>query len=360
MNHLGIAIKILKGMRGKTSIPYQIIRKGRDLVKGNKIVKAGELIAIGEALIDFLPNETEKGIMNVTAFQPAVGGAPANVCGAFSKLGGRSRMITQLGTDPFGDKIVSEFEKYKIQCDSVIRTDKANTSLAFVALKEDGNREFSFFRNPGADMLFSEADLQKDWFQGGYALHFCSVSLGEFPMKYAHKKAIEYAKEQDMLISFDPNLRPALWKDKESMIKAVKEFLPLADILKISDEELEPITGTKDISEGLEELFQGNVKLVLYTEGAKGARAYTKNTRVTVEGIKVNAVDTTGAGDGFIGAFLFCLFQEGIKAEDLAHFSEEKLRRYLEFANTFCGFSVQRKGAIASYPTREEVNKAVR
>ena len=103
MNHLGIAIKILKGMRGKTSIPYQIIRKGRDLVKENKIVKAGELIAIGEALIDFLPRETGAGIMNVTAFQPAVGGAPANVCGAFSKLGGRSRMITQLGTDPFGD-----------------------------------------------------------------------------------------------------------------------------------------------------------------------------------------------------------------------------------------------------------------
>ncbi|MBQ4524028.1 MAG: carbohydrate kinase [Lachnospiraceae bacterium] len=318
-----------------------------------------ELIAIGEALIDFLPGETGKRIQDVTAFQPAVGGAPANVCGAFSKLGGRSRMITQLGKDPFGDKIISEFEKYDIQCDCIKRTEKANTSLAFVALKEDGNREFSFFRNPGADMLFSEEDLQKEWFQSGYALHFCSVSLGEFPMKYAHKKAIQYAKEQDMLISFDPNLRPALWNDEESMIKAVKEFLPLANIIKISDEELEPITGKTNISQGLEELFQGNVKLILYTEGAKGAKAFTKNAKAAVQGKKVTAIDTTGAGDGFMGAFLYCLFQDEITAEKVSNLSEENLRRYLEFANAFSGFSVQRKGAIVSYPTREEVNKVV-
>ena len=336
----------------------EIVNKKKDITT-HRIREKNELIAIGEALIDFLPRETGRGIMDVTAFQPAVGGAPANVCGAFSKLGGYSRMITQLGRDPFGDKIVSEFEQYNIRCESIIRTEKANTSLAFVALKEDGNREFSFFRNPGADMLFSENDLKREWFEHGYALHFCSVSLGEFPMKYAHKRAIEYAMERDMLISFDPNLRPALWSDEVAMIKAVKEFLPLADILKISDEELEPITGKQDISEGLEELFQGNVKLVLYTEGAKGARAYTKNTQVSVAGRKVNAIDSTGAGDGFIGAFLYCLFQDGIKAEQLAHLSQDCLRKYLEFANVFSSFSVQRKGAIASYPSWEEVKKTI-
>ena len=250
-----------------------------------------ELIAIGEALIDFLPEVSGQGIQNVSAFLPAVGGAPANVCGAFSKLGGKSKMITKLGQDPFGDKIINEFQRHGIQCGCIKRTGKANTSLAFVALKEDGNREFSFFRNPGADMLFSEEDLRKEWFSSGYALHFCSVSLGEFPMKYAHKKAIEYAKEEGMIISFDPNLRPALWNDGEAMIQAVKEFLPYADILKISDEELEAITGTADISEGLEVLFQGNVKLVLYTEGAKGARAFTKRISAAVEGKKVNLLN---------------------------------------------------------------------
>ena len=176
-------------------------------------------------------------------------------------------------------------------------------------------------------------------------------------MKYAHKKAIEYAKEEGMIISFDPNLRPALWNDREAMIQAVKEFLPYADILKISDEELEAITGTADISEGLKVLFQGNVKLVLYTEGAKGARAFTKRISAAVEGKKVNAVDTTGAGDGFIGAFLYDMFQDGIMAEDIEYLSEQQLQKYLEFSNTFSGLSVQRKGAIVSYPTREEIRR---
>ena len=317
--------------------------------------KNKKLIAIGEALIDFIPDRAGGAIKDVIAFLPAVGGAPANVCGAFTQLGGRSEMITQLGMDGFGDKILDTFREAGIGSSYVKRTDVANTSLAFVALKEDGNREFSFYRNPGADMLFEAEDVQKDWFEDAYALHFCSVSLGDFPMREAHCKAIQYALERDVIVSFDPNLRPALWKDAKQMIETVKDFIPLADIVKISDEELESITGEATIEAALGKLFTDRVKLVIYTEGSNGARAFTKTVSATAECAKVKAVDTTGAGDGFIGAFLWCLHRDGVTADGLEDLSAEKLEEYLKFANAFCGISVQKRGAIPSYPTLEEM-----
>ncbi len=317
---------------------------------------AKKLIAIGEALIDFMPEESGCPIKDVCAFKPAVGGAPANVCGAFAKLGGESAMITKLGNDAFGDKIIEEFKRWNIGCENVLRTDAANTSLAFVALKEDGGREFNFYRNPGADMLLLEDEVSPEIFEDGYALHFCSVSLGDFPMKRAHKRAIEYAKSNGLIVSFDPNLRPALWTDEASMVKAVKEFLPLADIVKISDEELYTITGKNDIDEAMEVLFVGNVKLVIVTKGSEGASAFTCDRSVSVSGVRMKAVDTTGAGDGFIGAFLYCLYKDGVTAENIDGIGKEMLKRYLSFANAFCSISVQKKGAIASYPTVSEIN----
>lgn len=224
-----------------------------------------KLMAIGEALIDFIPEEAGKPMKDVCGFKPAVGGAPANVCGAYRKLGGAAEMITQLGNDPFGDKIVEEFKLYDIGTDHVLRTDEANTSLAFVALKEDGNREFSFYRKPGADMLMTADVVEKDWFENAFALHFCSVSLGDFPMKEAHKKAIEYAK-------------------------------------------------------------------------------------AAAQGEKVKAYDTTGAGDAFIGSFLYQLSADGVEADTLENVTADKMEQYLTFSNRYCAESVTKAGAIASYP----------
>lgn len=313
-----------------------------------------KLLAIGEALIDFIPQTQGVPMKEVNAFAPAVGGAPANVCGAFTKLGGQSKMITQLGNDPFGDKIVDEFQKYGIGCEYVKRTNEANTSLAFVALKEDGNREFSFYRKPGADMLLSVDVIQKEWFEDAFALHFCSVSIGDFPMKDAHEKAIEDAIEQGALISFDPNVRLALWEDTDLLQKRILEFLPKADILKISDEELEFITGKTAIEDALESLFVGRVKLVIYTKGADGAEAYTKKARANVPGQKVNAIDTTGAGDAFIGSMLYQLAKDGITTENIENINAQTLEKYLNRSNAYCAKSVLEHGAIASYPTEIE------
>ena len=309
-----------------------------------------KLIAIGEALIDFIPSEKSKPIKNVSAFYPNVGGAPTNVCGAFTKLGGKSEMITQLGNDPFGDKIIDEFEKYGIGHSYVSRTDKANTSLAFVALKENGNREFSFYRNPGADMLLSPESIKEEWFDEGYCLHFCSVSLGNFPMREAHKKAIEIALRKNMLVSFDPNIRLPLWKDKNKLREAVMEFMPLAHIVKISDEEIEFITGKKNVSDAKDILFKGNTKIVIFTKGSDGAEVHKIHDSGYSACEDVEAVDTTGAGDAFIGSFLYKLCENNINVKNLNTISVEFLTNVLDFSNKFCTISITRKGAIASYP----------
>lgn len=314
-----------------------------------------KLLSIGEALIDMIPEQVNKGIAEVEKFQPIVGGAPANVCGAFVKLGGEAEMITQLGDDPFGDKIVSEFEAFGIGKEYVKRTDKANTALAFVALRDDGNREFSFYRRPSADMLMGAEDVKEEWFQGEYALHFCSVSLGDFPMKEAHRQAVSYAEKHGMLISFDPNLRKLLWSSEKALYDTVHEFIPYAHVLKISDEELEFLTGKTEIRDALEQLFVGNVKMVIYTKGSDGAECYTKKASAFAPCEKVKAVDTTGAGDGFIGSFLYQLFKNGVNARNIEDVSSEQMESFLKFSNRFCGYSVQRSGAIASYPTTDEI-----
>ena len=313
------------------------------------------LVAIGEALIDFIPDKTGCPFNEVTAFSPAVGGAPANVCAAFTRLGGKSRMITQLGNDPFGDKITKRLLDAGIDTSCIRYTDEANTALAFVSLEENGNRTFSFYRKPSADMLLSADSVKEDWFSDAYALHFCSVSIGDFPMRGAHEKAIESARNAGAIISFDPNLRFPLWNSKADLKAAVDKFIPTADILKISDEELEFITGETDIKSALPKLFVGNVKLVIYTCGSDGACAFTKNAEAFSPSEKVKAVDTTGAGDGFIGSFLWKLYEKNITTDSISDMSETDLQECLDFSNKFCAVSVTKNGAIDSYPSLNEL-----
>lgn len=315
------------------------------------------LVAIGEALIDFIPDKRGCDFDQVTGFSPKLGGAPANVCGAYAKLGGRARLLTQLGDDPFGHKIVKELAEDGVDTGCISLTEQANTALAFVSLGADGNRTFSFYRNPSADMLYSAGQIREDYFDEAFALHFCSVSLGNFPMREAHREAIRIAHEKGILTSFDPNLRFQLWESREALKQTVWEFIPQADILKISDEELEFLTGEKDIQKALPGLFTGDVKLVVYTCGGGGAYAYTKGAKAYECARKVNAVDTTGAGDGFIGSFLWRLHSLGGCMDNLQELSQETLSECLDFSNEFCGRSVTAYGAIASYPDMKDYIK---
>lgn len=324
------------------------------------------LVAIGEALIDFAPGGDAsagtiqtgvgKKIKEVASFIPNVGGAPANVCGAYVKLGGKGILLTMLGQDPFGDKIEEELASYGIDVSYIRRTEEANTSLAFVALGENGDREFSFYRKPGADMLYQAKDVPREVFQDAYALHFCSVSLGEhYPMKEAHHQAIHYARENGVMVSFDPNLRPQLWPDEKSLYQAVQEFLPYTDILKLSDEEVEFITGRIEIEEALPDLFQKGISVVLLTRGSEGASVYTRQAEAHIPGNGIKPIDTTGAGDGFIGSFLYQLSWDEKSLRDMEAMTADEWSVYLTFSNAFCGKSIQKIGAIPSYAGRDEM-----
>ena len=236
-------------------------------------------------------------------------------------------------------------------------TSKASTALAFVSLAENGQRTFSFCRKPSADLLYAPEQIDPGWFSQAFALHFCSVSLVDSPMRYAHLAAITAAREAGAILSFDLNLRFPLWPNREQLRQTVWQFLPLTHILKLSDEELPFLTGTEDIEAALPALFTGDVQLVLYTCGSKGARAYTRTASARARSPKVTAVDTTGAGDGFIGSFLWQLQRDGVITAELPKLSRKRLTEYLAFSNRFCAISVQHHGALDSYPTLAQMEQ---
>lgn len=314
-----------------------------------------KVIAIGEALIDFIPHEKGRALNNVENFLRVPGGAPLNVAAAVAKLGGKSQMLTKLGQDGFGDAILNEVKPLGVDVSRISRTKEANTALAFVSLREDGERDFSFYRNPSADMLLSAEEICSEDFNERDILHFCSVSLIDAPIKEAHRRAIEIAKEKGCLISFDPNVRLPLWKQPEDCRKAILEFLPLSNIVKISDEELEFITGIKDEKEALDSLLTGDVKVIIYTKGTNGAEFITKERVIFSPSFKVSAQDTTGAGDSFIGSLLYQVAEGEYSLEELVTLSEEKVQEILTFSNATAALTVCKKGAIGALPLKEEV-----
>lgn len=314
-----------------------------------------KVISIGEALIDFIPQEKNVSLKDVRNFLRVAGGAPLNVAATVAKLGGKSQMLTKLGLDGFGDHILEEVKPLGVDVSKILRTDEANTALAFVSLKSDGERDFSFYRNPSADMLLNENEIDEEDFKEGGILHFCSVSLIDAPIKKAHKKAIEFAKKNNCLISFDPNVRLPLWKTSEECKKAILEFLPLSNIVKISDEELEFITGISDEEEALKNLFQGDVEVVVYTKGSDGAEFITKRSKVVSESFKVKPQDTTGAGDSFIGSLLYQIAEGNYTLESLINLPQDKIKEFLTFSNATAALTVCKKGAIGALPKKEEV-----
>lgn len=318
-----------------------------------------KLLSIGEVLIDFIPEQKGKALKEVTSFERAPGGAPANVAAAVSKAGKDAVMLTKLGKDAFGDFLIETLNKVGVNTEFILRTDEANTALAFVSLKEDGERDFSFYRNPSADLLLSEDEIEDSWFQTGDILHFCSVDLVESPMKKAHSKAIRIAKEKGAIISFDPNVRLPLWKDPQDCRKTILEFIPEAHIIKISDEELAFITGLDNEKDAIESLFVGDVKAVIYTKGAAGAELYVNGTCYGSKGYRVTVQDTTGAGDAFIGGFLFKLLEKNASVTDLVRILEEDHREILQYANASGALTATGKGAISALPTKEEIQQLI-
>jgi fructokinase len=314
------------------------------------------LYSIGEVLIDFIPLQKGRPLKDVVEFERAPGGAPANVAAAVAKYGGKSSMITKLGMDAFGDFLLEQLQQAGVCTDKIKRTNEANTGLAFVSLRSDGERDFSFYRNPSADLLLSETEIEENWFDEGDILHFCSVDLVESPMKQAHVKAIHSAKEKGSIISFDPNVRLPLWSKPEDCRKTILEFAPLCHILKISDEELEFITGISTKIAAIESLLLGDVKAIIYTKGAHGAELFLKNGTYQSGGYLVDVQDTTGAGDAFMGGFLYKLLENNVRQQNLEVVLETHHEDILSFANASGALTATGKGAISSLPTTDEIS----
>lgn len=314
-----------------------------------------KLCVIGEALIDFIPDVKGKRLKDVQSFARVAGGAPANVAGAVTKLGIPSKFLTKLGADSFGDYIQEVLENVGIDTSSIKRDEEGETPLAFVSLAADGNREFQFYRKNSADLRMSPEDIAADVLDDCRMIHFGSVDLVESPMKEAHRKLIRMALEQGKIVSFDPNLRFSLWDDLDKLKQTVKEFLEYADIIKVSDEELEFITGYTNIEDALPELFAHRAKYIVYTMGADGAAVYTRAKKVTAPGFKVQVRDTTGAGDSFIGAFLYRILKDDV--EDLEEVSEEILKDYLSFANAYAAYTTTKEGALDAMAWADEMEE---
>lgn len=310
------------------------------------------ITAIGELLIDFIPGQRGVPLIDVTDFTRKPGGAPANVAVAAAKLGAKSALISQVGDDAFGRGLIRVIESYGVDTKNLLVSDAANTALAFVTLDHEGNRDFVFYRNPSADQLL-ESEHIRIAPEKGDILHFCSVSLADYPIRQTHIDVIRRFKEAQGLISFDPNVRLGLFDDHEYLRKTIRSFIGYADILKVAEDEIEFITGDPDETKALSMLMTDHLKYLIITRGRHGASLYTKNEHYHMPSFVVKAIDTTGAGDAFIGAFLARLSKHLLAPDE----EKRLIPVYLEYANAAAALTVMKEGAMDGAPTENEVTR---
>ena len=310
-----------------------------------------DVVALGELLIDFATIQTDPEGYPTMAAHP--GGAPANFLAALTKFGASTALLGKVGTDTFGKLLLGTLEKAGIETRGLITTDDVFTTLAFVTFDEHGDREFAFSRKPGADTCIAFEELDLSLIDEAKVFHFGTLSLTDEPARSATYKAVEYARSKGKLITYDPNLRKPLWKDLEEAKKQLIWGLGHADVVKISDEEVEFLFGL-GVQEGAEYILRNfGVKLVFVTCGADGCffnNAVAEGHVPSLSGIKV--IDTTGAGDIFGGSAVWKLLTYGKAPETL---NADELTDVVRFACTSAGLSTTRSGGISSVPSYEEV-----
>ncbi len=309
-----------------------------------------DITALGELLIDFTPCEISEAGMKI--FEQNPGGAPANVLVAAGNFGAKTAFIGKVGKDMHGEFLKETLEKYNIETKGLIMDEKVFTTLAFVSLNEKGERTFSFARKPGADTCLTKEEVNLELIKKSKIFHFGSLSLTNNPSKEALLYALEKAKEMKKIISYDPNYRPLLWENRDIAVKEMRDVVKYADIIKISDEETELLTGYKEPEKAALKLIEQGISLVFITLGSEGSFLKTKDFQIRVKSKKCNVVDTTGAGDAFWGAILYKL---STRKNDVLQLTEKEGAEYLEFANIAAGICVEKRGAIPAMPSLEDV-----
>ena len=316
--------------------------------------KKYDVIALGELLIDFTMNGQSEQGNNV--FEACPGGAPCNVLALLNKMGKKTAFLGKVGKDQFGTLLRDTITDAGIDASHLMMDGTVNTTLAFVHTFPDGDREFSFYRNPGADMMLTEDEVDPEFIAQTKILHFGTLSMTHDGVRAATKKAVQAAKDAGCLVSFDPNLRPPLWSSLDLAKEQMEYGFGVCDILKISDNEIQFVSGKEDYDEGIAYLQEKyNIPLILLTMGKEGSRAYYKGKCVERPGFAVKAIETTGAGDTFCGSSLNYIVEHGF--DDL---TEDQLGELLTFANAAAAIVTTKKGAIRSMPEREEVEALIR
>lgn len=309
-----------------------------------------DIVALGELLIDF----TKHGISpsGMRLFEQNPGGAPANMAIAATKLGLQTAFIGKVGADMHGDFLKEVLQQQNVDVSGLIQDPDTFTTLAFVDLKENGERVFSFARKPGADTQLRAEELNHSLLEHTKLFHFGSLSLTNEPCRQATYEAISLAKRAGAIISYDPNYRSSLWESEEKAIQEMKAPLSHVDILKISDEETKLLTGYEEPELAAKALLEQGIQIVVVTLGGNGAFLQTKESSCQIAGFPTTVVDTTGAGDSFWGGFTSQLLKLGKPLTDITF---EELCNCVTFANAVASICVTRRGAIPALPTLEEV-----
>lgn len=313
-------------------------------------MKSYDVTALGELLIDFTENgESSQGN---PLFEANPGGAPCNVLAMLSKLGHKTAFIGKVGNDFFGEQLKRAITEVGIDAGYLLKDDEVHTTLALVHTYPDGDRDFSFYRDPGADMMLTENEISEVVIKDSGIFHFGTLSMTHEGVRAATKKAVRFAREAGALISFDPNLRPPLWKSINEAREQILYGLEQCHILKISDNEIQWLTGKTDYTEGVEWINERyRIPLILVSMGKQGSRAYYNGRMVEAAPfLQENTIETTGAGDTFCGCVLHYICENGL--EDL---SDEDLKQMLTFANAAASLVTTRKGALRVMPEREEI-----
>lgn len=310
-----------------------------------------DVVALGELLIDF----TENGISNQgnPLMEANPGGAPCNVLSMLTRLGRKVAFIGKVGNDGFGKQLENAIEQQGIITSGLVKDEQVNTTLAIVLKLPNGDRDFAFYRKPGADMMLEENEINYELIKNARLFHFGSLSLTDQPVRNATKKAVEVAKANGLLISFDPNLREPLWSSLMEAKQQIDWGLQQCDILKISDNEIQWFTGKNDFDEGIEILRNEypNIKFICLSMGSDGSQAYYKDLKIHQPAfIQAGPIETTGCGDTFCGCMLHFILEHGID-----NFDEDKIQAMLEFANGAASLISKKKGALRVMPYKEDV-----
>ena len=316
--------------------------------------KKFDILTLGELLIDFTHNGVSS--QGNGLFEANPGGAVCNVLAMMNKLGHSAAYMGKVGDDIFGHLLKKTLEEVSINTECMLMDKDARTTLAFVANDETGDRSFSFYRNPGADMMFTEDEVNEEAIAASRIFHFGTLSMTHEGVREATKKALDIAKKNGVMISFDPNLRESLWDSLDTAKEQFAYGMQYCDVLKISDNEIQWFTGKEDYEEGVRFLQDTyHIPLIFLSLGRDGSRAYYKDMKVEVPAfIQENTIETTGAGDTFFGSALHFVLEKGLE-----NLSVDDLKEMLTFANAAASIITTRKGALKVMPSRAEVEALI-